>query len=234
MNGEEVINPYELLNIDPYNPNMKKLKKNFKALTLICHPDKGGSEKSMRTLHNAYKYIKSQFENCQTVKTYEDLENEFYNFCKNQELKVGTIQYGKSTKNFNTAFVKKHNTGISSFNRGYGGLMGKSEYAAGKLTYDNNTINSKISHNFTNVDNDSLTVYKAPESYQQSYGHHERFDIDTVGDFSYSTGGLIMADYEKAFKIIGEENVNSVKLEARDYKTYSKQRKDNLKIYNKF
>ena len=233
MNRDHVINPYKLLKIDPYNPNMRDLKKNFRSLTLICHPDKGGSEESMRTLHNAYKYIKSQFENCQTDKTYADLENEFYSFCKKQELRTNPIRYSKSKKNFNTDFEKKKSTGFSSFNKGYGGLMGKSEYASGKLTYDDNNLRSKISHTFMNVDNESLTLYKEPESYQQSYGRHERFDVDTVGDFSYSTGGLVMADYEKAFKIIGEKNVNNVKLQSRDYKQYSKQRDLNKKNYYK-
>ena len=71
MNTDNVINPYELLGIDPYNPDIKVLKKNYYRLVLRYHPDKGGSEKKMRIIQNAYNYIKLQFQNCQ---------NYLYNF----------------------------------------------------------------------------------------------------------------------------------------------------------
>ena len=79
------INPYELLGIDPHNPNLKKLKKNYCKLALICHPDKGGTEEAMGTLYNAYKYIQIQFQNCQDINSYEQLENEFATFCEEQK-----------------------------------------------------------------------------------------------------------------------------------------------------
>ena len=69
MNSDVVLNPFDLLGVDPYKPNMRKLKKNYFSLVLIHHPDKGGNEKSMRIVHNAYNYIKLQFQNCQNLKS---------------------------------------------------------------------------------------------------------------------------------------------------------------------
>ena len=79
-----MINPYEIMNLS-YNSSLKDLTKSYYQLALLCHPDKGGTEEDMIVIHNAYKYIKEQLENCDSDKTYDDLEDEFQLFCKNQE-----------------------------------------------------------------------------------------------------------------------------------------------------
>jgi len=239
MNTDTVINPYKLLGINPYNPCMDSLKKNFRTLALICHPDKGGSEQSMRTLYNAYIYIKYQFQNCETNrKSFEELEQEFEMFCKNQEKKHPKNFSKKNVqrKNFNKMFEEQKQKEKNTFNKGYGKFMSNSDYANGKLTYDNNNIKKKNKYKFENIDNTALSIYKEPQSFLQSYGNHERFDIKNISDFSYSTGELSMSDYEKAFKIIGEKNVNKVSIKPRSYKNYIKQRaldKQNYKVSKK-
>ena len=241
MNSDTVLNPYELLSIDPYNPNMKQLKKNYYSLVKICHPDKGGSEKAMRTIQYAYAYIKLQFLNCKDLKTYEQLENEFTQFCKTQEQresgfkftynKEGGDDYASKQKKFNEKFEAAKKNNITSFDKGYGTLMSESEYTKGKLSYDNTNISKKHKHVFTNIDNNSLTVYREPESFLQSYGNHERFDVKKVKDFSYTTGKLYMSDYQNAFKMLGEKNVRKVKIENRTYDGYIQQRKNNQDSY---
>ena len=241
MNSDTVLNPYELLSIDPYNPDMRQLKKNYYSLAKICHPDKGGSEKTMRTLQYAYAYIKLQFLNCKDLKTYEQLENEFTQFCKTQEQrdsgykftynKKDDRDYASKQKKFNAKFEAAKKNNKTSFDKGYGTLMSESEYTKGKLSYDNTNINKKHKHVFTNIDNNSLTVYREPESFLQSYGNHERFDVQKVKDFSYSTGQLYMSDYQNAFKMLGEKNVKKVKIENRTYDGYVQQRKNNQDKY---
>ena len=110
-------------------------------------------------------------------------------------------------------------------------MMTNSEYAKGKLAYNKDNIHKKNKHVFKNIDDRALTIYKEPESFLQSYGNHERFDVNKVNDFSYSTGELSMSDYHKAFKIIGEKNVKKVKLEKRTYDKYLKQRETDQKTY---
>ena len=81
----ESINPYDLLGVSTKS-SLKELKNNYYSLALYCHPDKGGSEKDMITLKNCYNYVKIQLEN-HTNKTYEELEEDFELFCKEQEQK---------------------------------------------------------------------------------------------------------------------------------------------------
>jgi curved DNA-binding protein CbpA len=84
-----LINPYELFGFDSKNPNItvKELKKQYFTLSLICHPDKGGTSEDMIILKNAYDYIKEQIENiCQ--KDFKEVENEFQEFMKNQTTRL--------------------------------------------------------------------------------------------------------------------------------------------------
>jgi len=237
MNTDNVINPYELLGIDPYNADIKVLKKNYYRLVLRYHPDKGGSEKKMRIIQNAYNYIKLQFQNCQNQKSCDQLENEFFLFCKQQEEQVPKFNINQrddehtKRKNFNAEFEKQKKLNRGNFDSGYGTLMTSSEYAKGKLAYNKDNIHLKGKHIFKNIDNTALSIYKEPESFLQSYGNHERFDVNKVNDFSYSTAELSMSDYHKAFKIIGEKNVQKVKIKKRTYKNYLKQREVDKKTY---
>ena len=79
-----MINPYDIMNLTPES-SLKDLKDAYYQMALLCHPDKGGSADDMIVIHNAYKYIKEQLENCADVKTYEELEEEFTSFCTEQE-----------------------------------------------------------------------------------------------------------------------------------------------------
>ena len=82
------INPYELLNLTPKS-TLEEAKKAYYALSLLCHPDKGGRSEDMVILSNCYKYIKTQLAVLDDKKdiTYEGLEEEFADFCKEQKNK---------------------------------------------------------------------------------------------------------------------------------------------------
>ena len=45
------------------------------------------ASEDMKVVHKAYKYIKEQMLNANYIITYEDLEEEFQKFCKEQEIK---------------------------------------------------------------------------------------------------------------------------------------------------
>ena len=232
------INPYELLGINPHNPNLKKLKKNYCKLALICHPDKGGSEEAMGTLYNAYKYIQIQFQNCQNNSTYEQLENEFSTFCEEQKKHTPTFRTiwnnsedGERLQRFNEEFEKKKKKDQVSFSQGYGDSMEESAHDS-RRAYDPN-VKGKITTNFVNeLPKGALTIYQEPKSLNQSYGGHERFDVKKVSDFSMKQGDLEMCDYGKAFHVLGEENVKSVKIEKRTYKQYIEHRSSESKTYS--
>lgn len=81
--GSTVLNPYELLGVTP-NSTCQEVRKRYYALACLCHPDRGGTNDQMQTLHNAYQYVIHQVAlNTQT--TFEDLEADFANFCAGQK-----------------------------------------------------------------------------------------------------------------------------------------------------
>lgn len=79
------INPYNLLNLTPKS-TLEEAKKSYYSLSLLCHPDKGGRCEDMVILSNCYKYIKNHLTVLDDKKdiTYEGLEEEFAEFCKEQ------------------------------------------------------------------------------------------------------------------------------------------------------
>ena len=147
------INPYQLLGVNPNMPDLKQLKKSYYQLALLCHPDKGGKKESMDIVHKCYLYIKKQFVNCQNVKTYEELEKEFADFCKTQEeqpppfreiwenseeydnLKKFNEEFDKQQAEFFKECDNKNKEGndtftncFQNFQKGYGQYMDISEY----------------------------------------------------------------------------------------------------------
>ena len=55
------INPFNLLGVT-INSSHKEVRRAYYKLSLICHPDKGGSKDDMIMLHNAYNYVMEQIE----------------------------------------------------------------------------------------------------------------------------------------------------------------------------
>ena len=79
-----LLNPYKLLGVT-INSTSRELKKSYYMLSLLCHPDKGGDKNDMDIVHKAYLYVKKQLLNNENPVTYEEAEEEFDKFCKDQE-----------------------------------------------------------------------------------------------------------------------------------------------------
>lgn len=77
-----VLNPFELLGVTP-NSSCADVRKRYYALACLCHPDRGGTNEQMQTLHNAYQYVLRQVALNREC-TYEDLEADFAQFCAQQ------------------------------------------------------------------------------------------------------------------------------------------------------
>ena len=213
------LNPYNLLGVNPNMPDLKQLKQSYYRLALLCHPDKGGNKESMDIVHKSYLYIKKQFDNCQNIKSYEELEKEFETFCKTQEAIPPPFreiwensEEFNNFKKFNQEFEKrlKQNSQNSEnymncFKEGYGKFMDISEYKNNEDIIKNkiqNTENSflpekKNKHNFKT----NLIIYKEPNNVPLGYGQNLRFDIDIVDDFTdkLNYSNINMNDYKKAF-----------------------------------
>jgi len=135
-----MINPYDIMNISS-NSTLKDLKASYYQMALICHPDKGGQNEDMIVIYNAYKYIKEQFENCKNTSTYEELENEFSSFCKEQEETPPPFrdiwedsEQNKLRDEFNSVFDESPEKAYESpVYKGYQRFMIDSKYKSGDI-----------------------------------------------------------------------------------------------------
>ena len=94
------INPYNLLGVT-IESTQKEVRKSYYRLSLMCHPDKGGSKEDMNIIHNAYLYVKKQIDFSECKEKLEDIEDDFKNFFeKNKNYQV-YIKYGKDLRKQN-------------------------------------------------------------------------------------------------------------------------------------
>ena len=190
----EHIDPYSLLGVD-YNSTLDILKKAYYELSLICHPDRGGNNDDMIVVHNAYIYIKDQFENCKNTKDFET-------FCKEQETIPPSFreifEYSDmyiNHKKFNEKFEKTYKYDSDPFKKGYGDLMDKSEIKPlDNVKYSTNIDDKKLKNNFN-----KLIKYVEPTSLPDSYGKYHRFGIEHIENYSETVGNMYMTDYSLAF-----------------------------------
>lgn len=223
MAHNKLINPYELLGVS-IDSDMKEIRKSYYELSLICHPDKGGSKEDFDTVHSAYLYVynqmKGRIEN--PTKSYLELENSFAEFCKKQKEKLPTfhqifVDNSDEIIKFNKAFENEKyksiihedqvldsssDTYVDVFKDGYGSVM-----ETDKRQNTNEIDDSKTNTTFCT----KLQEYKEPVSFNNTtYGTYHRFDTNKISDFTQNTKELKMTDYSIAYTNYDESNDISI------------------------
>lgn len=222
--NSKLINPYNLLGINS-NSSISELKKNYYNLSLLTHPDKGGSNDDFQIVHLAYNYIKEQLINRNEKETtYEELEEEFEDFIKKQEETKPPCFYEifKETNDWLNEFNKKFeeqcyincedNINIDNnnpFNKGYGSLMDESniseDYSEIEELQPNNTFEMQI------------IQYEEPE-YLPNTIINFPLDNKEINDFTELSGPIKMTDYKKSFdNSTIEMNTKNKKYEFKDF-----------------
>ena len=207
---KNLINPYRLLGVS-FNSTVPELKKAYYQLALLCHPDRGGNSEDMKVVHKAYKYIKEQMLNANYIITYEDLEEEFQKFCKEQEIKPPPFpsifeETNDFVRKFNEEFESNENiinNKYNPFKKGYGSLMEQTnieETDYQKLSNPSDPSKSTIQNKFTN----QVIIYEEPQSLPNTYGSFLRYDTENIDDFTENNGKICMTDYLKAYAPLEE------------------------------
>lgn len=233
-----LINPFELLGFDSKKPNvdLKKLKKNYYNLAILCHPDKGGDKTDMIMLQSAYNYIKKQVElSNEKNQNFEECLDEFQTFMKNQSNEPPPFSqvYEEAhvwLQEFNNKFYEqKLDHDINAFDpnkEGYGSFMDPSEYDL-KITQPE--LITSESHKLPKYQTNLKEFYKPvkhefdwelmetehPESYSAIMDHGEFYDLKqkTIDNFSLKTDHLNMTDYRMAFTSSDVKTTKSQKIE---------------------
>lgn len=227
-----LINPFSLLGVSSKS-TLTDLKKAYYQLSLMCHPDKGGDSADMIVVSKAYQYVKKQLDKVKDT-TYEELEDEFQEFCKSQESEsppsFSSIYeetqdwLNEFNKKFNEEHYKNENQefgkGIlndnfnayqtNPFGDGYSDIMDKSEYsnldtASSSIENDLNKLREAELKPITQKFDREIIEYTEPESLPNTVTAYPLENKEII-DYSGSTG---------FFK-------NGFKLEMTDYrKAYS-------------
>jgi len=202
------INPYQLLGLSS-NSNLQDLRKSYYNLSLLCHPDKGGSNIEMNIVHNAYLYIKEQLDNCKKEESFESLDEGFELFCKEQKDQPPSFRdiyddCNDFIREFNKEFDRRNyidgspenNTTINPFEQGYGHLMDRPNNTT--IDYPQNDEKETITQDFGN----HLIKYQEPNVLPDTYGDCYQLHTTKINDFSNQTKDLVLSDYVKAFSEI--------------------------------
>ena len=75
------INPYQILKIDP-NSEPEEIKKAYRKLVKIHHPDKGGDPKAMLEINAAWEILKKKNKNLNERLKVDDVSNYSKNYSR--------------------------------------------------------------------------------------------------------------------------------------------------------
>lgn len=195
----KMINPYDLLGVT-IDSSKEEVKKRYYELSLVLHPDKGGSGEDMACLHSAYKFVMMELENINRTVTVEQLETEFKEFCATQEKQVPMFQdiYAEAfdLPKFNEYYdTMADNVATASLKGGYGDLMEKSTLTDNTTTEYKPVETGTLANPFQ-----AITMYKPLE---ECGTHQAAYDLihgcSGVDNYSMEVNGVHMTDYKEAF-----------------------------------
>ena len=226
---DKFINPYTLLGVKTTS-SISELKKNYYNLSLLTHPDKGGSADDFRIVYDAYQYIKPQLENVKDV-SYEELEQDFADFCSQQmEEKKPTfyevnIEANDWLNQFNSQFESNTNNSNSEksvefenpFSIGYGTYMDPSEINLDtistplerELKYDSDYPTEEELQEHEKFIGE-IIPFEEPD-FMPNYVKYLPLHKTKIGDFSNLEGNLKSCDYKLAHSEVlnPEKNLES-------------------------
>lgn len=189
----ETIDPFGLFGVTTES-TLKELKERYYSLALLCHPDKGGSKEEITIIIKSYKFVKEQLE-YKSNKTYEELEKEFADFCKEQE-EIPMPSCGEILDEMFERSLKEIQVKDCFRNQGYGHLMDQGPREEKEISKNTNSFSRDI------------VVYEEPKPSPYYIDNNLDLTIEKVDDFSTEK----MHDYFLAFcepekqKELNEEN----------------------------
>lgn len=215
------INPFHLLGVK-IDSDIKDVRRAYYKLSLICHPDKGGSKDDMIIVHNAYKYVKKQIEFSENKETLENIEKDFKNFFEKNKMEVPPFyelwersEEAEFLREFNKKFEENreinnliNNNVFGVFSVGYGEFLEKRETEENSSEKREEELKKPLQNNFKS----ELVIYEEPVNLPNDYGEYERFDIEKLDDFSEKTKELNLYDYKKAHSEVNEMKVDEDKI----------------------
>ena len=183
IHNDIYFNPYKILEISKdYTP--ESLKTQYKSMAMKYHPDKGGDSEVFKDITQSYLYLLKKYKENLPDKQIYDLKNEFDDFTKNEgnskNILMPDSHFNLNQFNniFNDNFTQKTN-GYEDFLKN-GTVENKTESDSYifsdtfNINVFNKVFNTKIKKNKENT----VIVYKEPETLFQSSNNFSELDGD--------------------------------------------------------
>lgn len=229
LHNDLYFNPYKIMNLDK-NYDKKELKKMYKKLALIYHPDRpDGDEKTFKEITQAYLYLLKKYKENIPDKQIIELKNEYNDFVKQQEEQNYENIYNDAQRfnlnNFNKIFDEHKipdtsNDGYNDFMKNHDSNISGSENSYIFSNKFNLEIFNKIFENDTSVlNNTSIEVYKEPEELSTYSNNYEKLGEGKIGDYTSSliSGGKSKLQYTDCKKAYTKNNFNPKNVKYKSY-----------------
>ena len=190
IHNDIYFNPYKILEIErSYTP--ETLKTQYKSMAMKYHPDKGGDPEIFKDITQSYLYLLKKYKENLPDKQIYELKNEFNDFTKNESQQKNILM---QDSNFNlNQFNNIFNQNFTKETKGYDDFLknGTSKNKTETNSYIfsdtfninvfNKIFNTKIKKNKDN----SVIVYKEPETIFQSNNNFSELDgEDELEDYT--------------------------------------------------
>jgi len=218
--SKTLINPFELLGVTEQS-TAKEVRKAYYQLALLCHPDCGGHEESMKVLVNAWEFVEEQIKNKNDItgdadEMGKELETKFEDYCKNQteqkklprmtELydladmqgkkeEMDNRDFNSYNRQFNQEFQEEQKYNFEELASGDPFQSGYGDLMDDPEDDGNNTDEEWVVPTKNKFKNE-IAIYKEPHVLPDSYGNNFRYDISSIDDFSNYDNNEY--DYKKA------------------------------------
>lgn len=217
------MNPYEIFNVkhDYVKDDnfLKELRKKYLEWAFLCHPDKGGSEEEMKTIINAYTYIKNDcietidFEKYCKEKQNEKLLN--YSDIYNEVYQLPKIKFDDKLEFNNIDFTIIKDSSLSM--------------KGGYSIFNNSTISpNEPTEEDIEKFNNKIVVY---EDRDNSFFNFKDEEKDELDDYTIFNNKLNLNDLH----IVYHDNKESLIYQGSniDFINYEKEKNKNLILPNK-
>ena len=243
---EDEYDPYKVLNISN-NASVDSIKKSYRKLSLIAHPDKGGDPDVFRILTQAYCYLmKKHQKNVYRERTVEDFQQEKEEFMdaqrgmRNTQIEETDFKLEK----FNNVFEEHRLSDIND--DGYGDMMNKEDRQFEPMKYDiekNKVFGDKFNKKvFNNVFNevkkkeigDEIVVYREPEAIISGKLTYQELGQGKINDFGNKnvSSNMGYTDYKQAHTT-GSKLIDPNHVQFKKYKSVDEYKQARSKISHK-
>ena len=201
--------------------NLDKLKKSYRKLSLLHHPDRGGKEKNFQIINKIYKNLTNYLIQKEPDKQFFDLKSNFNEYSENEDYFINTkLEKDKFNLDIFNKLYEENKT-YSSNEEGYGNWKTSDSNEENQKSinkFEINSFNTIFQKNKPKITQTQIIEYQEPQpSHRGSNLNYTEILDEKVDSYTNSLDdNLHFTDYKEAHTNTHLINVDQIK-----YKNYN-------------